>query len=194
MKNTTNNNDTLTLTLASWFAFLVDLCYLNSKDNTPKDMPGKPTLITLRDKLMSSLVITLCTFIPALYWGTNVAGLEGINPQFPNPLGWYNHAVHSIPFLYAYLLTKFVNYTFVPFGSAFMQVLGANVAYGAWVWWCFRTNKSVWAYGCLKRLGLGGFVGFVETCAALSYILHCVMRRLAYHTWTKESLKKYKNE
>ena len=68
------------------------------------------------------------------------------------------------------------------------------MAYAAWVLWCFRWNKSVWVYGLFKKLGFGGFVGFVEACAGISFVLYLVMRRVAFHTWTKESLKKYKSE
>ena len=150
---------TLYLTfMASVFAFLVDASEIiaNHIDSIMERkcggeiayIPRHPDtlMISLRDEFMGTWVQTLCTFMSLFYWGTYLMGLSVIqHDQFTPIGGWFNHALHTIPVVWAFLTMIYVDYEYPSLCNVFKRMVGFTGVYLVWLRICSRTN-GYWAY------------------------------------------------
>jgi len=178
---------------ASWFSFFVDLLQLTTKllDSAEVSKDGyvknSSLLISIRDNIMSTIVSTLCTFVPILYWSIVGIDLEGIHTEEVDKIsplfGWFNHAVHTIPLLYVIVLITSVNYEYVSLKFANYQLSIVIVGYISWMAYCAKHTGGVWAYAFLMKQSDTEFVIFILSCILILIGLYLTTRTIAATAW-----------
>jgi len=192
--------NTLYLTFAaSVYAFCVDLIQYTTHKLHPHCVAttngyarNTSLLLRIRDELMSCWVYSSCTIVPIMYWGIVYFHKDGIHSQEVEkrmPLfGLWNQCVHTIPFLYAFLLLVFVNYEHIAVRRMLLNSSLFTLGYVSWMGYCAQQN-GYWAYPVIQKQNNVQFAVFLVLNVVVLMSLQAVGRKVAAIVWSEKRCK-----